>query len=203
MSSRWASVGLVLALLLGGAACGDDAEAPFAGYERSPTPYVGDLSLRDTDGRELAFRAPDGGLQLVYFGYTSCPDICPTTLADLGVALDSLEGDAAAAPVEVVMVSIDPEVDDPVTVSSYVQSFIPDARAVSEPDEAELRPVASAFGADYGKDAEMEAAGEDGVFHTTSLYAVNADGELILIWSFGTSSTQLTSDLQRLLDAAA
>lgn len=190
---------LVLSLVVFTAsACGTDEAAPYAGYQRQPIPTVGDQTLPTVDGEAYQMTGPDDGLLLVYFGYTSCPDICPTTLADLRVALGEIGDDAER--VEVAMVTIDPEVDEGEVLESYVQSFIPDSVALRTTDESVLRPVAAAFGADYGKDQELEAQGEDGVFHTTALYAVTADGELILTWSFGTPSDALAADLERLLN---
>lgn len=191
----------MLCLILTGAtlsACGGtDEAAPYVGYQRLPIPNVGEHTLPTSTGDNFDFKASDGKLLLVYFGYTSCPDICPTTLSDLSVALGELEGDAA--DVEVAMVTIDPEVDTPEVLEGYVQSFIPTAVAVHASAESQLRPVATAFGADYGKDQELEAQGRDGVFHTTALYAVDSAGDLILSWSFGTTSEAFASDIGRLL----
>ncbi len=192
----------VLISLVALASCGDGEPAPFAGYERNPTPIVVDqeLPVVDADGgaQPFTFRADEGDLLLVYFGYTSCPDVCPTTLADTRAALDEIGDDAAA--VDLAMITIDPEVDRPEILVPYVTSFIPSALAVWTDDDTALRRTATAFGADYGR---IEGAnGEPEVYHTGSLYAVDAEGRLLLTWPFGTSIEDLTSDLRRLLDEA-
>lgn len=192
---------LVVAAWIAAACGGADQAAPYTGYQRQPIPNVRDQVLPTTTGDEFGFVAPQDGLLLVYFGYTSCPDICPTTLSDLRVALADLGDDADR--IQVAMVTIDPEIDTDEVIQGYVQSFIPTAVALRTEDEAVLRPVAEAFGADYGKDQEVEAQGEDGVFHTTALYAITDTGDLILTWSFGTTSTALASDLERLLNEEA
>ena len=184
------------------AGCGSDESSAFAGYERTPTPHVGDLSLPavEADGSEteLAMQASDGKIMLVYFGYTNCPDICPTTLAEIRQALGDL-GDQAS-DVELAMVSIDPEVDTPEILSSYVRSFVPQAKAVRTLDDTSLRSVAEVFGADYGHEL---VDGKSQPYHTTSLYAVDPAGDLVLSWSFGTKPADLASDLRRLLEREA
>ena len=201
---RIASAGLLaLAVIALAAGCGSDGgDSTFAGYERTPTPHVGDLSLPavEPDGTEadLAMKASDGKVMLVYFGYTSCPDICPTTLADIRQALGDL-GDRAS-DVELAMVSIDPEVDTPEILTGYVRSFVPEAKAVRTLDDTRLRAVAEGFGADYGHE---EVDGKLQPYHTTSLYAVDPEGDLVLSWTFGTKPADLASDLRTLLDRVA
>ncbi|MEZ5406984.1 MAG: SCO family protein [Acidimicrobiales bacterium] len=194
------------ALLVGAVAltsCGSDSgDSTFSGYERTPTPQVGDLTLPAVapDGTEtqLAMKASDGKVMLVYFGYTNCPDICPTTLSDVRQALGDL-GDEASN-VELTMVSIDPEVDTPDVLSNYVRSFVPDAMAVSTLDDTRLREAAEGFGADYGKE---EVDGKLQPYHTTSLYAVDPEGDLVLSWTFGTTPDDLAADLRLLLERVA
>lgn len=194
--------GLLAGAVVLAAGCGGGDEATFAGYERTPTPHVGDLTLPavEPDGSQtdLAMKASDGKVMLVYFGYTNCPDICPTTLSEVHQALDEMGDDASK--VELTMVSIDPEVDTPDILSSYVRSFVPSARAVSTLDDARLREVASAFGADYGHE---EVDGKLQPYHTTSLYSVDPNGDLVLSWTFGTKPADLASDLRILLDRVA
>ncbi len=194
------------ALLVGtvtlAAGCGSGDDAALAGYERTPTPHVGDLTLPavEADGTEtdLAMKATDGKVMLVYFGYTNCPDICPTTLADIRQALGDL-GDKAS-DVELAMVSIDPEVDTPEILTGYVRSFVPEAKAIRTLDDTRLRAAAEGFGADYGQE---EVDGKLQPYHTTSLYAVDPKGDLVLSWTFGTKPADLASDLRTLLGRVA
>lgn len=195
-SLRWLPVAITAALVLG--ACGGDS-ATLVGIEREPGVEVGNVSLPVAgSGEDLTFVAPEGGVMVVYFGFTFCPDICPTTLADLSDALADLGDDAER--VEVVMATIDPERDTDEVVTGYVQSFVPDAIAVRTDDQGVLREATNAFGADYiiteGDDGEPE------VGHTTSLYAVDDEGDLVLYWPFGTTAEDIGSDLGVLLDRA-
>jgi len=202
---RAAIAGVVLAgaAVTLAAGCGSEGgDATFAGYERTPTPHVGDLALPavEADGTEteLAMKASEGKVMLVYFGYTNCPDICPTTLSDVRQALGDLGDDASR--VELAMVSIDPDVDTPEILTGYVRSFVPDAKAIRTLDDSRLRAAAEGFGADYGKE---EVDGKPQPYHTTSLYAVDPAGDLVLSWTFGTKPADMASDLRILLDRVA
>ena len=189
--------GLVAALALL-TACGADGDADeLAGYVRTPAPEVGALSLPDVgdDGDEFAFRAADDHLLLVYFGFTNCPDFCPTTMSDVGLALARLEPELADR-VQVAMVSVDPDRDLPV-LDRYVTSFVEGAHALGTDDLDRLAEVAAPFGAAY----EISTVeGETEVGHTTALYAVDDQGRLVLTWPFGVPIDDLAADIETLLD---
>ena len=193
---------LSFAVIVGATACSEAEPAAFAGFRRTPTPVVDGQTLPavEEDGAEteFVFRADSDGLLLVYFGYTSCPDYCPTTLSDLRKALDQTA--QGGDNVNVAMVTIDPVVDTPGILTGYVRSFVPDAAAVRTLDDARLRSVADVFGADYGTVPDDE--GVEQVYHTGSLYAVDETGRLLLTWPFGVSIEDLTRDIDRLLREA-
>ena len=89
---------LLAPVVLLAAACGDDGdEAALRGIERLPIPDVSEPTLPDAtaDGADFSFVADDGEILLVYFGYTSCPDVCPTTLADVRTALREMPEEEA------------------------------------------------------------------------------------------------------------
>lgn len=192
-----AAVAIAGVLLLALGACG--GEHTFAGYERIPPPNVAGVVLpsveADSTSTEFAFRPPEDELLLVYFGFTSCPDVCPTTLADVRSALEDLGDDADR--VTVAMITIDVEVDTPELLVNYVRSFVPDALAIRSEDDSVLRVAAGQFGADYGK---SEVDGETEVYHTASLYAVDDTGDLVLTWAFGTAASDMAADMAELLE---
>jgi protein SCO1/2 len=173
MSAR-RTAACVLAAAVALAACGggDDTDAgigadrELAGYRRDPAPVVGDLTLPDltADGAEFALRADPGEILTVYFGYTNCPDFCPTTLSDVRLATRRMEP-ADAARIGLAMITVYPDRDLPV-LADYV----------TRTDAVEVE-----------------------VAHSTSLYAVDDDGEIVLTWQFGVPIDDLASDLTQLL----
>jgi protein SCO1 len=199
---RPARIGLlVLAVLVASlAACGsDDGGTALAGAVRRPAPLVDGTTLPSLahPGRDVEFRARPGGLQVVYFGYTNCPDVCPTTMADLTVALRKLADDQAAM-IDTVMVTVDPDRDLDV-LAGYVQSFVPDADAAGTTDATRLAEAAEPFGVVYS--VTTTGGGEIEVVHSAFLYVVNDRGELVLSWPFGETSDNMAADLSTLLDS--
>jgi protein SCO1/2 len=203
MTIRSVGAALALTLLALLTACGGDDDAAsgtLAGYVREPTPVVSELSLPDvtSGGDPLAFRAPDGEFLLVYFGYTSCPDVCPTTLSDVRTALGELDEEDAAV-VDLAMATVDPDRDVDEVIGGYVQSFVPESHALRTTDDTELRAAADAFGVEYSVDTNDE--GEVEVVHSASLYVVDDQGQLVLTWPFGTPVDDLVNDLRLLMEA--
>jgi len=139
----------LLALSVVAAACGDDAPEALGGIVRDPYPDVSAVALPDATlgGESFTTIAEEGGLLMVYFGYASCPDICPTTLADLRRAMQMVGEDAER--IDVAMVTVDPFRDTPEILASYIQAFFPDGHALVTSDQTLLSAAATAFGAAY------------------------------------------------------
>ncbi len=189
-----------LLVLLGvSTSCGgekDLAAQSLGGNVRTPAPQVGHLSVpRASDGADQYLKARAGQILVVYFGYTACPDVCPTTMSDLSAALENL-GDKAGS-VEVAMITIDPERDTDEIIGGYVGHFVEDSYALRTDDPDRLRSVADALGADYS--VREDEDGNVEVDHTPFLYAVDEDGKLLVTWAFGTVPTALERDLGILL----
>jgi protein SCO1/2 len=191
-------VGVAAALVL--VACGSDdgGDSTLTGIVRDPAPVVDGTVLPSVadEGEIVEFRARQGGLQAVYFGYTSCPDVCPTTLADLTVALRKLPDDQSAM-VDTVMVTVDPERDLDI-LADYVRSFIPDADAAGTDDDDLLAEAAEPFGVVYSVSTLDDGSIE--VEHSPFLYVVNDRGELVVTWQFGETSDNMAADLATLLE---
>ncbi len=167
-------------------AAGTGTNGGLSGIVREPAPMVGALSIPSltAPGSDISFQAAPGGFQLVFFGYTHCPDVCPTTLADLTVAMRKLP-ESDAARVDTVMVTVDPDRDLDV-LAGYVQSFLPAGQAGGTADPARLQTIADAFGASYAVTTDEDGAVE--VAHTGFVYVVDDQGRLVLTWPFGTTS---------------
>jgi len=178
------------------AACGGTGEAPqYQGIVVEPAPSVGDLSLPDgaADDAEMALRASADGVLIAFIGFASCPDICPTTLADVKGALAQLDPDERER-VRVAMITMDPERDTAEVLANYVGSFVPGAAALRTDDPARLRAIADRLGADYGTVPNEE--GEEEIFHTANLYAIGPDGRVLVQWPFGTPRDVVVEDIR-------
>ena len=198
MTRRLPTIAAAALLLLAGA-CGTDEPRQLAGVQRLPLPRVDQATLPDVaHGDEpFDFVADDGELLIVYFGYTGCPDVCPTTLFDIKSALGKID-EAKAERVELAFATIDPERDDPDLITGYVQSFVPDASALRTTDDAQLEAVADAFGVIY--DVSTTDTGEIEVVHSGYTYVVDDTGRLIVTWPFGVPSDDIAADLDLIFD---
>ncbi len=164
----------------------------------TPAIQVGHISLPAASHESVPLQmiAEPEGLLVVYFGYTSCPDICPTTLGDLRSAMSQLGDDSER--IEVAFLTVDPERDTDFITTKYVQTFFPDAYALRTDDPEELATAARAFGAAY--EVAKTSDGSVEVGHSAFLYAVNSDGTILVQWPFGMSSELIRNDLIYLLD---
>ncbi|MBK9180269.1 MAG: SCO family protein [Acidimicrobiales bacterium] len=205
--SRVRSVAVVVlaaALLAGLAGCGGDGDggAQLNGAEPAEPMLVGDRSLPEVapDGTEtaFAFRAPEGELLAVYFGYTSCPDVCPKTMADLRSALEELSPEEAGR-VSVAMVTVDPERDTPEVLNGYIGSFFERHHALRTTDTAELESVEAAFLASSSITPDPDGEGYE-VSHTASTALVDDQGQVLAFWPFGLEADGMADDLRTLLD---
>ncbi len=183
-------IGFVLAL----SACGEEAAAPFSGTRRTPAPQI-ESSVPTVDGASFDFVAEEDNVLLVYFGFTFCPDVCPTTLADISFARNEL-GDRGDM-IDLAMVTIDPGRDSGEVLTNYVTSFVPGATALRTEDDAVLRTAAEEFGVFY--QVELLDDGDFEVAHSGTLFAIDDQGKLTASWPFGTPALDMVNDLEILL----
>jgi protein SCO1/2 len=161
---------------------------------------VAHVSLPDVGngGEPLSFVAPDDGILVVYFGYTFCPDVCPTTLSGMKTALSDLGEDSQR--VEVAMATVDPGRDSDGVITAYLHAFVPEGHPLRTEDADALREAADAFGVEY---SVIEGAnGTTEVLHTAHLFAVDDTGEIRAVWSFGAEPATITRDLETMLSGA-
>jgi protein SCO1 len=134
-----------------------------------------ELQRQGSEVRSQAFdnSALHGKWRLLFFGFTTCPDICPTTLSDL----KSLSKQLGPQAPELVFVSVDPERDKPLVLRDYVDFFDPAIRSVSSSDLDKLTRFASELGALFVK---VEDAAQNGytIDHSASLFLINPQGQL-------------------------
>ena len=154
-----------------------------------------ELGLVSAGGRRVSLDDLRGKVVLVYFGYTFCPDVCPTTLSDLRNvmrALGSLADDA-----QVLMVSVDPERDTPDRVDEYVKRFDPRFIGLSG-SAAEVAAAAAAFDVYYAREAGSAATGYL-VTHSASVILIDPAGRLRLAYPYGTPPADMAADIRQLL----
>lgn len=196
MLDRRALLALAAALPL--AACDKfgTAKAPaFKGVDLTGADYARTLNLPDQDGRMRSLADFKGKVVVVFFGYTQCPDVCPTTMAELAEVKRSLGADGAK--VQGVFVSVDPERDTPPLLKAYLASFDPTFVALRGSEE-QTRAVAKEFKIVYmkvpGKTPETYT-----VDHTAASFIYDPQGRLRLYSRYGSGAQALADDIKLLL----
>jgi protein SCO1/2 len=160
----------------------------------SPKPMA-DFTLRGPGGEPVKLSDYRGKLVVLYFGYTFCPDVCPTTMAELGQAMRSLG--PKADQVQGIMVTVDPERDTPDKLNQYVRAFDPRFVGLSgTPDQ--IAGAATPLGVYYEKRPVEGPAGYL-VDHTATTMVIDRDGRMRLVWPYGTAGEDMAADLAQLM----
>jgi protein SCO1/2 len=185
---------LVLALLLAGC---DKPAAPlsFKNTDLTGLDYAKDFALTDHTGKPRTLADFKGKVVIVFFGYTQCPDVCPTTMADMKAMMDQLG--PQADQVQVLFVTIDPERDTQALLAEYVPAF--DKRFLGlRGDAAATAKVAKEFKVFYAK-AEGKDAGSYTMDHTAASYVFDKTGKVRLFVRYGQGVAPLVHDVKQLL----
>ncbi|HET7396025.1 MAG TPA: SCO family protein [Gammaproteobacteria bacterium] len=161
------------------------------------TGHMPDLQFNLTrdDGQPVDQSAFLGKLTLLYFGYTHCPDVCPTTLADLGTAIRQLG--AQANQVQVLFVSVDPARDTPTVLKKYVNAFGPWFVGLTG-SQAQLQALTKRYRVAY-RLGEPDAQGNYTVYHSSAIFIFDKQGKARLLAGFGDKPDVVATDLKRLL----
>lgn len=160
-----------------------------------PYPAAPDISLTMANGETYRLGEGEGKITLLFFGYTYCPDVCPTTLAELKLAMDLLRDDADQ--VQVVFISVDPKRDTAETVQKYVQRFNPNFIGLSGTLE-ELEPIWNGFGV-YREIVEGTSETNYIINHTARVTLVDQNGSMRLTYGFQTPPEDIAHDIEILL----
>jgi protein SCO1/2 len=153
----------------------------------------GHFTLQTLDGREVTDASYHGKWLLVYFGYTSCPDICPTVLLRVGQAMQSLG--PLASKVQPIFITLDPARDTQPRLTKYMAAF--DSRLVGLRGDAEqTREAARQFHVFYR--LRSLGNGEYTVDHSSFLYVVNPDGQFAKLLADSVPAEQLADELREL-----
>jgi cytochrome oxidase Cu insertion factor (SCO1/SenC/PrrC family) len=154
----------------------------------------GPFRLIDQNGKPVTDADLKGKWQLVFFGYTHCPDTCPTALNEISLALDQLG--VKRDEVEIVFITVDPERDTPAVMKAYVQSF--DARIIALTGSADaVAQAAKAYRVYYAKHPRGD--GEYDMDHSAVIYVMNPDGRFTATFTPDSTADAIAQRLQKLI----
>lgn len=161
-----------------------------------PYPVASEIDLARSDGSRFRLSELRGEIVLLFFGYTSCPDVCPATMAELRQALSELQ-QQDADQVKVVFVTVDPERDTPARVQEYVTQFNPAFIGLSG-SKSDLEKIWAEYGVYREIAGEQSAAGYI-VNHTARVNLIDQQGNLRVSFSFDTPVENIVHDLKLML----
>lgn len=182
-------------LLIGLTACSPKLEFKNIDITGS-TAFGKDFSLIDPDGKARTLADFKGKVVVMFFGYTQCPDICPTTLTEMQQVMTLLG--PQSDKVQVLFVTVDPERDTAAILKQYVPSFDPRFLGLRPADEAALEKVAKDFKI-YYKKVPGTSPGSYTMDHTAGSYAFDPQGRLRLYIKHAQGPEALAHDLKELL----
>jgi protein SCO1 len=186
---------MAAALLAGCDLPGGTSKPSFKAVDITGAEYARELSLTDADGKKRQLSDFKGKVTLVFFGYTQCPDVCPTTLAELAAVKRDLGKDGER--VQGVFVTVDPQRDTAQILKAYMASFGPDFIALRGTDE-ETQAAAKNFKVFYAK-APGRTEGSYTMDHTAGTYVFDTEGKVRLFVRYGGGAEALRHDLKLLL----
>lgn len=176
------------------AACGESAPA-FKGSDITGTQLGKKLALVDHNGKPRTLQDFAGKAVVVFFGFTQCPDVCPTSLAELSQVMKQLGPDADR--VQVLLVTVDPERDTPEILKQYVTTFDPRFLGLTGTPE-QIKQAAASFKAYYAKVPTQDGANYT-MDHTAAFYLFDGKGESRVLATNTAGAEALAHDIKALL----
>ena len=157
----------------------------------------GDFTLTDGDGKPFSLSSLKGKVVILSFGYTHCPDVCPTELLTYSDTLKQL-GDQAK-DVKVVFVSIDPERDTPAVIGKYVKQFNPEFIGLTATGDQSLPVIKQQYRVVSSKVNQKEDSETYLVDHSSGAYLIDKTGELAIFSRYGSEPATIAADIKKLL----
>jgi len=176
------------------AAC--SAPYQFHGTRVEPPRAAADFALTNPEGQTVRLSDYRGQLVLLFFGYTHCPDVCPTTLAQFKRVRAQLG--SPAERVRFVFITVDPERDTPELLRTYLAGFDPTFIGLTGAT-ADLEAVWKSYGV-YREKRAVGSALDYSMDHTARIYAVDTRGNLRMTWLLDTDTAELLQDVRHLLE---
>jgi len=189
----WSAVGIAALAFFAATFFGDHQPSTEAQTE---TPFRADFELTDHLGMLRQDEDFAGKWLLVFFGFTNCPDVCPTTLSEVATVMDGLGEDATN--VQPLFISVDPEQDTPTVLADFVPLF--DAGIIGLTGTPEqIEKTAATFFVYYEKLNEAAAQKGYTMSHTSQLFLFDPEAEFVKVFSFGTPAEEILADLKKRL----
>ena len=190
------SAALLGALALAGCDRAGTAPAGFKAIDITGAEYARDFDLPDANGRRRTLADFKGRVVVVFFGFTHCPDVCPTTMIELAEVKKALGPDGAR--VQGIFITVDPERDTPELLRAYIGNFDPSFVALRGSVE-ETAALAKRFKIFYAK-VPGKTEGNYTIDHTAASFVFDPNGKVRLYTRYGSGAEALKSDLRLLLD---
>ncbi len=186
---------LAALLVVGLSACSVDETHEFAGAVLESPESLPDFTLMGADG-PVSLSDFRGQYVFLYFGYLSCPDFCPTTMAKLGKVYRGLEDDASQ--MQVIMVSVDPERDSPAELAAYTAAFNPAFVGLTGSKE-DIDLAGEPYGLFYERHEGSDATGYL-VDHSTRTFLIGPDGRALVAYPHDATAEAIAADLRWFFD---
>lgn len=182
------------ALLL--AACSEGGKPSFSAIDLTGADYAKDFALTDHNGQARTLKDFQGKIVVMFFGYTQCPDVCPTSMTELAAVKKLLERDGEK--LQGIFVTVDPERDTPEVMKSYMANFDPSFLALYAGSAEKLAAVAKDYKV-YYKKVDGKTPGSYTMDHSAGMYVYDTQGRLRLYSRYGSGADALVSDIKLLL----
>ncbi len=194
---------LIPALVAGGATlglAGCSEKAPsFTAIDITCAEYARDFPLPDHNGRQRSVRDFAGKVVVVFFGYTQCPDVCPTSMSELAEVRKLLGPDGDK--LQGIFITVDPERDTPEVLKAYMENFEPSFLALRPTSPEQLAALAKDFKA-YYKKVDGRTPTSYTMDHSAGSYVFDTQGRIRLFTRYGTGAAPLAADIRILLAQA-
>ena len=179
-------------------ACSQEEKPQFKSIDLTGADYATGFALADQNGQQRSMKDFAGKVVIVFFGFTQCPDVCPTSMAELAQIKKAMGADGSK--LQVVFITVDPERDTPELLKAYMGNFDPTFIAL-RPTIEQLPQVAKDFKI-YYKKVEGTTPGSYSMDHSAGSYVYDPKGNIRLYSRYGNDAQGLTSDFRLLLKSA-
>ncbi|MFC3166715.1 MULTISPECIES: SCO family protein [Paracoccus] len=174
-------------------AAGAIAAQQWVGREKTTETFRPDFALQDGNGQTYTMADFRGKFSLVFFGFTNCPDVCPTTMSEVAQVMDDL-GEKADR-VQPLFISIDPERDRRQGLTEYVAAFHPAILGLAGNDAA-TKDAADSFKVHFAREKDSSAPNGYTMSHSPGLFLIGPDGEWLRQFTYETPAAEIRAEIE-------